>query len=323
MMFGNKKGQMQLIVLLVIIGGAFWLLGGGGGLLSQTGGGSSTTTTASGATVINIPAEDATVTFLADDSFDSGISCLGNHQYRTRISSADQWGGFQAVADGSSVTTGSTDQIQVVWCEANSSTGSPRFFIGVTEQSLTGSGAVTLTNRDLVRNGSITIRVINEEGNVMDDSGENETLGAGDVVSLEWDIEVQFERAAPYGGVLVLEYNSSAYDVSGLSVTTDGLRQKTAVPTFYSERAVAGSSSIAFEIPPLVSNGKHRGSINIDVDDTNDPEAGAGVGNDILLTFFPTNYYLDNDDDTYKLGVEDEDGVAVSPAPTSLTLRID
>jgi hypothetical protein len=297
----------------------------------QSTAGSQPQSTAGGGTIINIPAEDATVTLSASDAYDSSIAILGNHRYRTKSPNSNTFGAWLQLADGSSATTGSTDTIQIVWGDGNQSAGVIRAFADISTYSLSGSGAVTLTpgqaGASIYRNGTVNLKVFNEEGNLISGTGgttgnENESIAAGDTPTLNFQVVGQFKRAAaPHGAVLIVQYNQSQYD--DFEVRLDGQRlTKAARPDFYTVRA-ANFNTKTFNVPPIVSSGTHSGSITIDVDDTNSVATTVGAEFDIIVDFYPKELFRNTETDKYQLGIEDQNGAALNMAPTRVTIQVD
>ena len=285
---------------------------GGGTLAAQP-----TSNTVVNAPTINVPAEDTTITLSATDKYDSSISIKGNHQYRTRQPGEADWSTWSAVADAGTATVGSLANVQVAFGYANMSAGTIRAYAQVAEFQLRGEGAKTLSSKTMIRNGTVTIRAFNEEGQLVAEQ-TNETLGAGDVVSLSGDIQGQFERGAPYGGVLVYEHNSTVFDFDGMVLSVDGVSKKVNVPTFYTLASTVAKAR-AFDVPPLTSTTKRQLTVNIDVDDT----IGPNQGENLLITFYPREYFLNTQTDEYELGVEDENGNALNKGATVFTLYTD
>lgn len=317
-MFGKKGAAVPLgtlaILAILVVGFLVWQNSnsGGGGLAQVPGvsGGNS----GSGGVVITD--SSVTVTFSAVDKYDQNIRCLGNHQYSIQGSDGT-WNPFVAVANDGTASLGPGTPIRIAWCDANSTAGVTRSFIDV-KQTVVGNKATTISFKEAVRNGSLTTRFYNENNDRIQGT-TNYTFGAGDVKTVNGDIESQFERGMPHGGIAVVEFNGSAYDLEGMALTIDGQRKAVPVPTFYS-LANANNKAKAYEVPVILSSGTHQFQVQVDVDDTYNPNTG--LGDNIIVTVYPKNWDFNSETGDYRLGVEDENGAAISPAPTSTTINV-
>ena len=146
-----------------------------------------------------------------------------------------------------------------------------------------------------------------QEGDVIDATLVNETLGVGETVSLKTEIQGQFDRGHPHGGIVVYEYANGYIDE--VILTINGVSEKVAVPSFYSN--LNGSQrSVAYKVPALLSDTILSGTLFIDTDDTNNPDGVPSTA--INTTFYGYNYYQDEKaGSVFKLGVEDENGAQV------------
>lgn len=251
--------------------------------------------------------EDVTVTLSAVDKYTT-TATGGTHRYRIN------GGVAETVSDGGTFTASGGDTIEILW--ENGSAGS-NYFSKVDQVTLPCDKGTVRLSTELVQNGTLTIEVFNEEGNLIDTSGENETIGAGDVVTLTAKLKGTFQRGFPYGGVLVVEYNATAYD----DVIAEFGGSKTNVPDFYTVSNTANIAK-AYTVPAILSNEILEGKITIDADDTHNPSDV----DDITLKFYPSNYYINEDTGGSFDGpaVEDEDDNQVYPLHvTSYTLSVD
>jgi len=256
--------------------------------------------------------EDTTITFSAIDRFTQS-SAGGSHRYRINSNPA------LTVSDAGTITASPADVISVLW--ENASTTS-NYYSDVDKFVVPCKGTYTAST-ELSQNGTVTISVFNEERNLISGSvtgTENETLANGDVVTLSAEMVGSFQRAHPYGGVMVAEYDQATYD--DVIIKFGGV--KTDTPTFYSITN-SGNTTKTYTIPSIVGStgaeGKLEGSIIIDADDTINPH----FGNDILLTFYPNNYYIDEDLGGAFAGsaVEDEDDAQTTAHTTKYRLNVD
>jgi len=310
--FTNKKGFIlqggTLLVVIVIGVIGFMIYNGsinvdaGSTTASLTDSRSSSSSTGA---VCN--KEDATVTLSGEDVFDSSISIAGDHRY-------NDGGGWTVLADGGSFTADPEATVMVAFGDGNNTAGEKVFTVLVTER-LDCTGAKTISG-DAYRSGGMTMRAFNLANSLIDLTAEDQN--AGDVDVFSGDISGAFERApAPYGGVVVCEYNSTTHDTC--EVSFDGRSAvKGVTPTFFSVSNVDMATK-SWEFPSVISSPKIDMDILVDADDTTAPTAGAfAAGSDIRLHFYPADYFLNTATDTFELAVEDQDGVELSNNPVYL-----
>lgn len=247
--------------------------------------------------------EDTTVTLSAVDKY-TNTAAGGTHKYRVNGNPA------LTVSDASTLTASPGDSLEILF--QNESAGS-NYFSEVQTQIVPCSGTVTFSTL-LVQNGTLTVEVFNEEGNLIS-APENETIGSGDVVSLSGRLKGTYQRGYPYGGILVAEYNKTEYDDVILSTGS-----KTDTPSFYTV-SNTGNSVKAYEVPAILSNQIVDFTITLDAS-TTDP----GYLDDPTLKFYPNNYYIDEDNGGLFVGpkTEDEDDAQVAPMhTTTFTISVD
>jgi len=313
----DKRGKAMdttsivIIALIVVIGfgtGAFdRFLGTGQTTAAPIGDG--------GATIVSgaaCPVEDTTVTLSAVDKFDASVLVNGNHQYKINGAPAT------TVANGGTFTASPGDVLKILWGQGNNS-GTHVYLNSFTTEKIPCVGTKTFST-GLYRNGTITSRIFNEEGNLIDDALENETLAAGDVVNLNVELQGQFERGQfANGGCALAEYNNSAYDdviynIGGSKIST---------PAYQTVTATANVIK-TYTVPAFTSATKLTGSVTIDVDNSNGPSDSGG---DILFTFVPNEWRLNPDSNEFQLFTcgEDQDGNRVANPVDSQadTLHID
>jgi hypothetical protein len=253
-------------------------------------------------------AEDTTVTLSSQDAYTSTASG-GRHRYR--INGVPSL----TVADGGTFTASPGDRLQVLWMENNSVDG---IFSVLTNEVIPCAGTKTFTV-NTYRNGTISLDIFNQEGNLIDNStSENETLGAGDLVTLSARVRGTYQRGVPYGGIIVAEYDTTFYD----DVILQFGGSSVAVPTAYAP-IKSNNRTIAYEIPALFSNDVVTGSIVLDVGST-DPVATTTYPG-IFLTFMPNNYFTNEDTGGSFDGpaVEDEDNTQTLREQQEFYLGVD
>lgn len=239
--------------------------------------------------------EDTTVTLSAINKYTS-LATGGTHRYRINGGPAKE------LSDAGTFTASPGDQISILWFNASTS-GS--YFSDIGTVTVPCAGTKTFS-KELVANGTASIQIYNEEGNVVDGATatQNETLANGDVVVLDMNIKAGFQVGFPHGGVLICEYNNSIIDDCIINLGGDEVN----VPSIYD--TVTLHDAKAYSVPAFENTEKLIGTMTIDVDDTNDP-AGLPVSA-MNVTFRPYNYYVNEDTGGSFDGpaVEDEDDSA-------------
>ena len=253
--------------------------------------------------------EDTTVTLSSNNKY-TATSTGGTHRYRINGAPA------QTVSDAGTLTASPGDTLQILW--GNETIGN--YFGSVSNEVIPCVGTKTFTT-DLVQNGTLTVEVFNEEGNLIDTVQENETLAAGDVVTLSARLKGTYQRGFPYGGVMVVEFNGtgSSSQIDDVILSFGG--SETSVPSIYSITLGTFARTKAYTIPSIISNQILDGSIVIDADDTNNP----GSAGDPLLTFYPNDYFINEDTGGSFDGpsADDEDDAQTFPHITTFTINVD
>lgn len=221
--------------------------------------------------------EDTTVTLSAVDKYTASATG-GTHRYRVNGAPA------LTVSDAGTFTASPGDSVEILWM--NSTQGNS--YIGKVDKVTVPCAGTKTFSTDLYQNKTLTFEVFNEEGNLVVDDTENETISAGDVVTLRMVLKGTHQGGFPYGGLIVVEYNSTAYD--DVSLLAFG-GSEVEVPFSHTLLGTAYKAK-AYSIPPILSNKILDESIVIEADDTVDPTA---TGGDINMTWFTYDYYVNND----------------------------
>ncbi len=303
---GKTKEQGKMFLGIGAAGLALVFLAPGlltGGTLSTTGGGLVTQS------VVGCNVEDTTVTLSAVDEF-TAVSAGTTHRYRIDNNPA------LTVSNAGTLTASPGDSIEILW--GNESDAA--YYGAVSTEVIPCSGTFTFS-QDLQQNGTLTIEVFNEEGNLIDAAGENETLGVGDVVTLTANLKGQFQRGFPFGGVMIVEFNGTGATSVIDDVIVDFGGSEVPIPSFYVITLGTNSRTKAYSIPSISSNEILRGSITIDADDSNNP---LDVG-DPVLTFVPNDFFVDGDQGGAFSGpaTEDEDDLQTFAHTTAFTVNLD
>lgn len=255
--------------------------------------------------------EDTTVTLSSINAYTEGAAG-GTHRYRVNSGPA------LTVSDAGTFTASPGNTLSILY--GNESDGT--YFGSVANVVVPCRGtynpAEDSTAYKRYQNGTLAIRVFNEEGNLIDTAGENETLANGDIVSLKTELQGTFQRGFPYGGIVVAEYNKTTVD--DVQVQLGG--SQTGTPSIYAITLGTDAQTKTFTVPAMLSNQLISGSVVIDADDTNNPP---DAGSDVVLTFYPYDYFINDDTGGSFSGpaAEDEDSVQTFGHSTAFTINID
>jgi len=257
------------------------------------------------------PVEDVTITLSAQDKY-TAAAAGGTHRYRINGAPA------KTVSDTGTFTASPGDVLKILWMNGSLTS----YFSKVDTFTVPCVGTKTFYT-EVVNNGSLTTNVWNEEGDLIDSSGTNETLDAGDVASLDFEIKGAYQKEFPYGLVLVLEYNKTTIDDVVIEDELANELEEVSIPQIYTTSYGVDSATKAYLLPPIISNAKFKGTITLDADDSNDP--GTGTDGDIAFTYYPRNYFINEDKGGAFDGpaAEDEDNVATRTGAFTYTLQVD
>lgn len=256
--------------------------------------------------------EDTTVTLSAVDKYTS-TAAGGTHRYKINGAPA------KTVSDAGTFTASPGDIIEILW--GNGST-SYSYFGDVSNEPIPCNKGTITFSKELIQNGTISISVFNEEGNLIDSSGENETLGAGDVANLKIEVRGENKKGFAHGGVITVELNGTDFDEENIELELGDISvtKLKSNPNVHSLTST-DNKAVSFEIGPLEGATLHTGTLTLDVDDTYNP----GNANDPVITFRPYNYFINEDNGGAFEGpdVEDEDNTATYGHSTTFTVHVD
>lgn len=254
--------------------------------------------------------EDTTVTLSAIDAYNDSATA-GSHRYRINGNAA------KTVSDGGTFTASPGDKLEILFANG-ATTGA--YYSDVVNVVVPCAGTKEYT-ANLYHNGTNTVQVFNEENQLIGLDGttyNNETLAAGDVVTLKAEVKGSFQAGMPFGGLLIVEYNSTEID----NVIADfGNADVVPVSSQFYPASATDHAVKAYRIPALLGNAIVTGSIVIDADDTVNPSASDNID----LKLVPFNYFIDNNKGGAIGGpaAEDEANVATYAASTKSVLYTD
>lgn len=231
--------------------------------------------------------EDVTVKLSAINAY-TGAATGGTHRYKINDGAA------QTVSDAGTFTTSAGATLDILWGNGASTDTN---YSDVSTVILSCDEGAPIITRKLYENTTLTLDVFNENGNLI--ATENETVGAGDVVTLVAKLRAAYQKAAPYGGVMVVEYNNSRID--DVIINLGG--QLTNVPNAYTRVAPDDTNvrTLAYTFPPIYDTEVKEGTITIDFGST-DTAAMEAI---TPITIYTNNYYVD----------EKAGGAFAGPAP--------
>jgi len=235
--------------------------------------------------------EDTTVTLTSVNAF-TDVSAGGTHRYSLNGNPA------LTIADAGTFTASPGDRLKVLWQNASTSAG---YYSDVSDIVIACKGTQTVSTK-LYQNGTLTIDVFNEGGNLID-SSNNETLAAGDTVTLKAELTGQYQRGFPYGGIVIAEWNGT--EIDDVILNFGGAKVDT--PDFFTRNTSYPSQVATYSVPQLLGNIKVTGTMYIDADDAVNPDDSSPIA----LRWYPSNYYIDDDKGGAFEGpaAEDEDNV--------------
>ena len=278
----------------------------GGGV--QTGAVVPTLPTPGGGTTKVCAVEDTTVTLSSVNKY-TEVSTGGSHRYRINGNPA------LVVSDAGTFTASPGDTVTVLF--GNETDGT---YYGALATEVIGCQGTQTISAKRVQNGTMTINVYNEEGNQINGNAENETLAAGDIASLKWEVRGTNQQGYPFGGVFMLEVNKTDYDEGNLKLFLDGTElSKTTTPDVQALSSV-DNTIISFLAPAIEGAALHTGTIILDVDSGANP----GNTNDPVIRFRPYDYFINEDTGGSYDGpaAEDEDNAASFGHLTSTTIHV-
>ncbi len=239
------------------------------------------------------PVEDTTVTFTGIDKYTSQPSG-GTHRYWVNSDPA------LTVSDQGTKTLSPGDRVKVLFGNETATS----FFGSIEEETIPCAGTHTISG-ETVRNGTLTLRVFNDD-DVLIVAGTSTTLEAGETQSLDIDLQGSHQYGAPYGGIIVAEYDKNNFT----DVTVDFGAGEVSVPTIHTVSSTTNVAK-AYRFPVLEQDDKILGKLRIEVKSGID-DVDTSVN--ISLQTYNYDYYLDEDLGGIIAGpsAQDEDSTIIS-----------
>lgn len=244
--------------------------------------------------------EKTAVTLSGVDGF-TGDATGGTHRYRIN------GGPAKTLSDAGSFNADPGNIIDILWMNASVSS----YISDVSKETVPCEGTKTFSQK-LYKNGTLTTQVFNEEGDLIGtNSGTNQSLAANQQKSLKMTVYGEFQKAFPHGFTVIAEYNKSYYDKVQIRDDAGKELPTAVVPIKYTSTLTKNSATKAWTFPAVIQDVEWNGKLFIDTSSTA-IVAGSSQQAGINLSWWPNNYYVDNDEGGAYKGpaAEDEDHVA-------------
>lgn len=155
---------------------------------------------------------------------------------------------------------------------------------------------------------AISQKLFNEDGDIMTNSlsgSTNATIGSGGSATLDLKLTGVNDEGHPQGIVLV-EYPTAKFSASDVVVNLGG--SKVTCPSFYTASATS-QSFVCYSIGDIVNTESISGTLSLRAKSGQDP----AQADRFRLVQYAEDVYYDESSNSFKMGVEDEDGTQVSP----------
>jgi hypothetical protein len=150
-----------------------------------------------------------------------------------------------------------------------------------------------IVNKNAYQNGSATVILFDSVNNVnVQTANNNVTMGAGATVNLAVKYQGTFQRSAmPFGGVLVVEKNTS---IAQVTCTGADIGSASGSPLSYTVSSTA-NDYVVFSVSPSLDDGTSS------VRDFNCQfkNGASDSSSNVKFTFIPYNWYVGNDGNFY------------------------
>lgn len=235
--------------------------------------------------------------------------------------------------DGSTITVNPNDAIEIIWAENTTQTTGAGYYAAkqsftvpcvgeVTAGEAKDSGAYKLYATD---GNNLSIKVFNEDNGNLNSASDVETLAAGDQITMDFTIQGTYEDGfSPYGPIVfVIGGNDTTYKDFDLQFTGVNCVE-TSVPGHYAS-IDTDKNEWAFACDKdghgIRSNDKWDGTISLEVESSVNP--GATGGDNITISYYDSDYYLNSDSGLEEIGVENNDDGDVGLEPFRTLISID
>lgn len=203
--------------------------------------------------------------------------------------------------------------LKILWFNGNET-----IYNDVTTEVVSKCGPQNFKNLNAVRNTSFTVQCFNEEGNLIDDTSENETVGDGEAVSLDCEIRGVSEKGMPHGGVMVIETPKTQYEEDKTMLSGSIIGGTTSVPSFYTLSSTSNAMK-AYEVNPVLGAGVRDFVLSFEATSGQNP----GNTNDLVMTLYSKDCYENEETNDFECGIEDEDAAAAGDQVGKETVQVD
>ena len=310
----NKKGDKMGILPILAIGVALVLvlnLGGLGDTVKGWFGGAEPVTPGTPSVTDKCYIEDTTLTIGPSQEAFNPTTKLTTTYHRLFLNAVDKG----LYLDGSTVTVNPKDEVEIIYGENSSTHYAAKQKFTVPCQGAVTSGAAPDSNAyKLYQNdaNNMTRRILNDDNGNSNSATDNETLNAGDSVSLNYRLTGTYEDAfSPYGDmVLVVEANDTVYKEFAINDFTE-----TTCPGLHAVGNV-DEKTWCFAHKGTISNEQIDTTISIQVESGINPQPTSGAEIDIY--YYDADYYLNTDSGLEEIGIEDNDDADVGGLQTGI-----
>ncbi len=251
-----------------------------------------------------------TVTLSAVDKYTTQ-AVGGYHRYKINGAPAVE------LADKGTFTASPGDKITILW-NNETSTG---YYSVVGNYEVPCTGAKTFYV-DAVNNGTLSSSLKDSDDDTIDGTSNNQSLDAGDVKDVTVKLSGQYQKDFPYGFDAIVEFNKTNMDDVVLSTEGGSVLTSTNVLQSHSPTYSTESSRKAYLVDPIISNADLKLKVTLDADDSTAPGPSGG---DVIITLYPRNYFINEDN----LGAfegpsaEDEDSSLTRDGGFTVTVHVD
>lgn len=250
--------------------------------------------------------EDVTVTLDAVEEYTNGAMSGSNFYYVN----GGQNGAQQSVTDAGTFTASPGDTIDVYF-----QLESPMHYTKSKAYTIPCKGTF-IARENVYRHESnggaagavtppLTVRIFTQDNGDLNTILNNESLAAGDLVTLKMEIQGNYERGMPYGATVACDGNGSLYDK--IEMNGGGITTAAAVPTLFNGRNLPQGKKWAFKLPPIISNQEISGSLVIDVCDAATCNPFAHQLSSIYCELYDWDYFTTDTGAVAGPGPEDTD----------------
>lgn len=240
----------------------------------------------------------------AADKFDSAVTAWLSTGHLYKIN-----GGASQTYAGTAISVNKGDTVSVLWGYGNRSSPIAANLVK-DDFVIANCGVNTLpygnTPKQMTLNTSVTIQCRDEQGSVVQSNGlqNNYTITTGGTINSVCQLQLDNTKRAFPGGVLVAEFNSTAFDMSYASITGEATDGVASVPTPYTSGTTFGNvgKQVAAKIKAFEDTNFHAFTVTGKAQSTINPENE--LVDDIVLHLYSNNCFENSDTSKFDCGVQ-------------------